>query len=117
MPVQLFTDGIEPEHLDAPILRFMERWKFEDLLTGRMYFRRADLFEDESEGLPLDDYWQTLNLNRYDLDDIQVRNQHLGFDAQIRQSYFIACWYLGLNEQVRMWRSFVQISKLQPTPQ
>lgn len=108
MPVHLFTDGIEPEDLDTPILRFMERWKFEDLLTGRMYFRRADLFEDESEGLPLDDYWQTLNLNRYDLNDIQVRNQHLGFDAQIRQSYFIACWYLGLNEQVRMWRSYAK---------
>src|SRR5688500_15168241 len=49
MPTQLFTDGVEPEDSDTPILRFMERWKFEDLLTGRMYFRRADLFEDESE--------------------------------------------------------------------
>jgi hypothetical protein len=108
MPVQLFTDGIEPEDPDTPILRFMERWKFEDLLTGRMYFRRADLFEDESEGLPLDEYWQTLNLNRYDLNDIQERNRHLGFDAQVRQSYFIACWYRGLNERVRMWRSYAK---------
>lgn len=108
MPTQLFTDGIEPEDLDTPILRFMERWKFEDLLTGRMYFRRADLFEDESEGLPLDEYWQTLNLNRLDLKDIQIRYQHLGFDAQIRQSYFMACWYLGLEEQVRMWHSYAK---------
>src|SRR5687767_4817629 len=37
MAVQLFTDGIEPPDLDTPILRFMERWKFGDLLTGRMY--------------------------------------------------------------------------------
>lgn len=108
MPTQLFTDGVEPEDPDTPILRYMERWKFEDLLTGRMYFRRADLFEDESEGLPLDEYWQTLNLNRLDLNDIQIRNQHLGFDAQIRQSYFIGCWYLGLEEQVRMWRSYAK---------
>ncbi len=108
MPVQLFTDGIEPEDLETPILRFMELWKFQDLLTGRLYFRRADLFEDESEGLPLDDYWETLNLNRYDLNDIQNRNYHLGFDAQIRQSYFITCWYLGGNERVRMWRSYAK---------
>ncbi|MEO5740325.1 MAG: hypothetical protein ABIS29_07000 [Vicinamibacterales bacterium] len=45
-----------------------------------MYFRGADLFEDESEGL----------------------------HAQIRQSYFIACWYLGLEEQVSMWRSYAK---------
>jgi len=72
MPTELFTDGIEPQDLDTPILRFMERWKFEDLLTGRMYFRRADLFEDESKGLPLEEYWQTLNLNRLDLNDIHL---------------------------------------------
>ena len=108
MPVQLFTDGIEPPDLDTPILRFMERWKFEDLLNDRMHFRRADLFEDESEGLPLDDYWQTLNLNPLDLNDTQTRNYHLGFDAQLRQSYFVACWYLGLNEPVRMWRSYAK---------
>lgn len=108
MPVDLFTDGIEPKDPDTPILRFLELWKFQDLLTGRMYFRRADLFEDESEGLPLDEYWETLNLNRYDLNDIQERNRHLGFDAQIRQSYFIACWYRGLNETVRMWRSYAK---------
>lgn len=108
MPVQLFTDGIEPDDPETPILRFMERWKFEDLLKGRMYFRRADLFDDESEGLPLDEYWQTLNLNRYDLNDIQTRNYHLGFDAQIRQSYFISCWYRGLNEPLKMWRAYAK---------
>lgn len=108
MPVQLFTDGVEPADPDVPILRFMERWKFEDLLKGRMYFRRADLFDDETEGLPLDGYWHTLNLDPYDVNDIQTRNYHLGFDAQIRQSYFIACWYLGLNEPVRMWRSYAK---------
>ena len=108
MPVQLFTDGIEPPDLDTPILRFMERWKFEDLLKGRMYFRRADLFDDESEGLPLDEYWQTLNLNPLDPNDVHTRNYHLGFDAQIRQSYFITCWYLGLNEPVRMWRTYAK---------
>jgi hypothetical protein len=59
-----------------------------------------------TQGLPLDEYWQTLNLNRLDFNDIQIRNQHLGFDVQIRQSYFIACWYLGLEGQVRMWRSY-----------
>jgi hypothetical protein len=108
MPVQRFTDGIEPKDPDTPILRFMERWKFEHLLKGRLYFRRADLFEDESEGLPLDEYWQTLNLDPHDLNDIQKRNYHLGFDAQIRQSYFIGCWYQGINERVRIWRDYAK---------
>ena len=34
MPTQLLTDGVEPEDPDTPILRFKERWKFEDLLTS-----------------------------------------------------------------------------------
>ena len=85
MPVSLFTAGIEPADLNTPIWRFMEHWKFQDLMKGQMYFRRADLFDDESEGLPLDDYVHTLGLNPHDLNDIQKRNDALGFDAQIRQ--------------------------------
>ena len=103
MPVSLFTDGIEPLDPDAPIWRFMEFWKFQDLLRGYLYFHRADLFDDETEGLPLDNYEQTLGLNPYALDDIQKRNYHVGFDAQIRQSYYLSCWNLVGDETARMW--------------
>jgi hypothetical protein len=56
MPVELFTDALEPSDKDAVIWRFMELWKFARLLeTGRLYFCRADLFEDDEEGLPPDE--------------------------------------------------------------
>ena len=58
---------------------------FQDLLTGQMYFCRPDLLSDEHEGLPLDDYIGSL-LDRYDLNDVQHRNDALGFDAQVRTS-------------------------------
>lgn len=106
MPVSLFTAGIEPEDPDTPIRRFMEFWKFQDLMKGHMYFRRADLFDDETEGLPLDDYIHTLGLNPYDLNDIQTRNHALGFDAQMRQGFYMTCWYLAGEETARMWHGY-----------
>jgi len=86
----------------------MEHWKFQDLMKGHMYFRRADLFDDESEGLPLDDYVHTLGLNPHDLNDIQKRNDALGFDAQIRQGFYITCWYLAGEETAKMWHTYAK---------
>ena len=106
MPVSLFTAGIEPRDPNMPIWRFLEFWKFQDLMKGHMYFHRADLFDDETEGLPLDDYIHTLGLNPYDLDDIQKRNDALGFDAQVRQGYYITCWYLAGEETAKMWHTY-----------
>lgn len=52
MPVEMFPDGLEPPDPDAVIWRFMDLWKFERLLNdGALYFRRADLFLDQYEGL------------------------------------------------------------------
>ena len=88
MPVSPFTFGLEPEDLDAPIWRFLEFWKFQDLMKGHIYFHRADLYEDSDpqEGLPLDKYENLPGRHRLDINDIQERNWQLGFDAQIRQS-------------------------------
>jgi hypothetical protein len=36
MPVSLFTAGIEPNGPTTPIWRFMEFWKFHDLMKGRL---------------------------------------------------------------------------------
>lgn len=41
-----------------------------------------------------------------DLNDIQRRNDALGFDAQIRQSYFISCWTLFGNDTAKMWHTY-----------
>jgi hypothetical protein len=52
MAVETFVFGIEPEDLNTPIWRFLEFWKFQDLMKGHMYFHRADLYEenDPQEG-------------------------------------------------------------------
>src|SRR4249920_3421247 len=108
MSVELFTDGIEPQDPETPIWRFMEFWKFEDLMRGDLYFHRADLFDDESEGLPPKEYERVLGLSRYDLNDIQERNYAIGFDAQIRQGYYLNCWYSAGEETAKMWHAYAK---------
>lgn len=106
MAVVLFTDGVEPAP-DAIIWRFLEFWKFEDLITGkRLYFRRADLLPDQSEGLPPEDYHHVLGLNPLDLNDRQELTHSLGSMAQFRESFFINCWYLFAEETAAMWKEY-----------
>ena len=57
MAVESYASQLEPENGDVAIGRFMNMHKFRDLMTtGELYFRRADLFEDENEGLPPEEY-------------------------------------------------------------
>lgn len=106
MPVELFTDALEPDDKDAVIWRFMEFWKFASLLeTGRLYFCRADLFEDDGEGLPPDEYIPLLwprPATPEDLDHV------IGQMAQMRESYYVSCWYLagGRPPSEEMWRKY-----------
>ena len=54
MPVKSYYSQKEPNS-DAVIWRFMDLRKFRDLMASEeLYFRRADLFDDQSEGLPLE---------------------------------------------------------------
>lgn len=107
MPVELFTDGIEPEDPDAVIWRFLKRWKFEDLIkSGQLHFCRADLFQDKSEGLPSDDYLYALGGHSLDLHKMQEVNHALGSMAQFRESFFLNCWYLFDEERSHMWRDY-----------
>ena len=73
MAVEQFTDGIEPDDPEAVVWRFMELWKFRDLLeSGQLYFRRSDKLEDVDEGVPPKEFArQALDLNSYDINDIQ----------------------------------------------
>jgi hypothetical protein len=106
LTVRVFTNGIEPDNPDAEIWRFIGLDKFEKLLKGEPYFRRADLFDDETEGLPPEEYERVLNLSRYDLRDIQERSAAIGFIAQMRQSYYLNCWYLFDEEKAALWKRF-----------
>ena len=68
MPVKSYYSQKEPNS-DAVIWRFMDLRKFRDLMASEeLYFRRADLFDDESEGLPPEQYVQrVLGLDPWDI--------------------------------------------------
>lgn len=108
MPVELFTDGIEPDDPDAAICRFMSIEKLKDLMeTGELYFRRADLFDDEAEGLPPDEYIPMLGLDPADTLGV---NHEIGSIAQFREAFFINCWYLLVEETLAMWNRYGPVS-------
>ena len=86
----------------------MDLRKFRDLMASEeLYFRRADLFSDKSEGLPPEQYARrVLGLDPYDINDRVRLNDHLGFLAQNRESYYISCWHLYRQETLDMWEQY-----------
>jgi hypothetical protein len=99
MPLEQIPYGIEPENADAPIWRFMDLRKFKDLVsTNELYFCRADLFEDEQEGMPPDE----IHFGSYPLG----RNDALGCNAQFREDFYINCWHLFAEETAMMWHLY-----------
>ena len=107
MPIVPYVNRIEPSE-DAVIWRFMELYKFRDLVASEeLYFRRADLFSDKSEGLPPEEYARrVLGLDPYDINDRVRLNDHLGFLAQNRENYYITCWHLYRQETLDMWEQY-----------
>jgi hypothetical protein len=109
LAVETYPDQLEPEIQDALIWRFMEMWKFRDMMdTEELYFRRADRFDnDKNEGLPPEEYMSmVLGLNPLDLRDRRELNNHLGSDAQFREAFYINCWHLLSDETDKMWKEY-----------
>ena len=107
MTVETYPDQLEPENQDTVIWRFMNMKKFRDLIsTGELYFCRADLFSDESEGLPPEEYMPILGLNPLDLRDRQKLDDSIGSDAQFREAFYISCWHLLREETCKMWEEY-----------
>jgi hypothetical protein len=109
MPIKTYWSQLEPPR-DAMLWRFMDLRKFRDLMSSEeLYFRRADLYLDKSEGLPPEDYaFRVLGLDPYDINDRAALNNHLGSLAQHREAFYISCWYLyaqGL-ETLDMWETY-----------
>ena len=107
MPVLSYYSQKEPT-ADAVIWRFMDLRKFRDLMASEeLYFRRADLFDDETEGLPPEQYAQSvLGLDPWDIHDRTELNNHLGSLAQSREMRYITCWYLYRKETLTMWEGY-----------
>ena len=109
MSIQPYWSQKEPPK-DSVLWRFMDLRKFRDLMASEeIYFRRADLFTDKSEGLPPEDYaLRVLGLDPFNIDDRRQLNNHLGSLAQHRESCYVSCWYLfaqGL-ETLDMWELY-----------
>lgn len=107
MPVLPYYSQKEPSS-EAVIWRFLDLRKFRDLMANQeLYFRRADLFDDQSEGLPPEQYVRrVLGLDPYDIKDQRALNNHLGSLAQHREMYFISCWYLFNEEDLAIWEQY-----------
>jgi hypothetical protein len=109
MPVQIFPDGWEPGDPEAVVWRLMDLGKFRDLITtSALYFRRADLFVDDDEGLPPEEYLPYADLNPLDLRDALQLNHHRGSLAQDREGFFISCWCLSPEPTIRMWQEYAK---------
>jgi hypothetical protein len=95
---------------DAVIWRFLDMPKFRDLMASEeLYFRRADLFVDVTEGLPPDEYAQpVLGLDPYDVRDRLKLDHLVGSIAQFREGYYISCWFLFRAETLKMWSDYAR---------
>jgi hypothetical protein len=102
MSVEQFTGGLEPQDPEAVIWRFMELWKFQDLVSSReLHFCRADLLGDDNEGLPPENFVPDLYLG-----DALKADHHIGVLAQRRESFFVNCWYLSSKPTAAMWKEY-----------
>ncbi len=105
--IETYSGQLEPENQDAVIWRFINMGKFRDLMTtAELYFCRADLFPDEREGLPPEEYLATFGLNPYDVNDRRELLNHIGSDAQFREGFYVNCWYLFREETSQMWKEY-----------
>ena len=107
MSILHYHSQLEPA-ADAVIWRFMDLRKFRDLMASEeLYFRRADLFDDESEGLPPEQYiMRVLGLDPWNIRDRTRLNDHLGSLAQSREMHYIVCWHLYRRETLAMWEGY-----------
>ena len=107
MPIESYPDQLEPPNLDAVIWRFVNMTKFVDLIsTGELYFCRADLFKDKSEGLPPDNYFPFPNMHPLDVVDRQKIDDSIGCLAQFREAFYVNCWHLLRRETWGMWDNY-----------
>jgi hypothetical protein len=107
MPIESYPDQLEPSDQDVVTWRFMNMRKFADLMnTSELYFCRADLFNDESEGLPPENYFPFPGIHPLDVLDRRKIDDSLGCLAQFREAFYVNCWHLFRRETWAMWEEY-----------
>ena len=113
MPLEAYVGQLEPENQDAVIWRYVNMKKFRDFMkTQELYFCRADLFTDQSEGLPPENYKPFPHLNPLDLNDRRQIDDSIGNVAQFREAFYINCWHLFREETCKMWEQYGEDGQL-----
>ncbi len=103
MPIEHYPQaGFELLDDRVPIWRFMKMRTFTRFIeSGSLYFCRADLFEDEHEGLPLADYVRHVIADMGPGHTFEHTWETL---KQDRQGSFVSCW--TLDESLHTWETF-----------
>jgi len=85
-----------------PLWRFMKIQTFTRFIeSGSLYFCRADRFDDEHEGLPLEEYVRQCVDSMGPGHDFDYTMENLKAD---RQASFVSCW--TVDESLYMWEKF-----------
>ncbi len=101
---------------DVRLFRYMDWFKFEDLVRNRLlYFRRSDRLDDNMEGRFSDGNrsFQTQLWKRFQ--EAYALRPDCGLEFRIneaiRHRVFINCWNARDNEDGRMWKAYTRTSE------
>jgi len=103
MPLESYPqDDLQPASAHIEVWRFLPlQWFQKFLESGKLYFRRSDLFEDDQEGLPPEEYVRHVcesmgpgHSAEFSLEDLRKG----------RQGFFVSCW--TEHESLEMWGKF-----------
>ena len=101
---------------EQSLLRYMDLWKFEDLLkTRELYFTRADKFYDPLEGsLSKEEVHGTSNSDVAFAAAVKIDRGSYERASEYRATSkgctFINCWHINTNEDQRMWDAYTTSS-------
>ncbi len=92
---------IETPDLTQEIWRYMDLWKFLDILdNSRIYLAQAIQFEDKLDG-------RIPNNKIKLLDDEHLLKQLDNFSAtSLKRSHYVGCWSSEVNETYPMWKVY-----------
>ena len=101
---------------NQPLLRYMDLWKFEDLLhRGALYFCRADKFDDPLEGTMSPEGVHGTSASDVAFFGTNQANsdtyaQQSKYRELARGTTFVSCWHINDRESQEMWDAYTSSS-------
>ncbi|MFC5051076.1 hypothetical protein ACFPK9_10710 [Rubritalea spongiae] len=99
-------------HPSQPLLRYMDLWKFKDLLeTKSLYFSRADKFEDPLEGTLSEKSVYRTSTSDVSQDSVisysaDAYERELEYRDTAKAATFVNCWHINEDESQEMWEAY-----------